>query len=138
VVYFTKWNINKQGGQKHPGPSNMIMLPTWKVFARAWGRKGGKQGGVLAPGANTHPCHDRGHPAYNRAVATSLNEIWSKVAPQVDEHKLTDATDIAGELNDKIDEFADVVAGRTTTQAKWKAMVNGDEGAKEQFFMAVV
>lgn len=129
VVYFSKWNINKS--------KNMFMLPTFKVYQKLFGKKGGKQGPIHVPAnVDGRPCHDRGHPKYNEKAQTALNSIWSKVAPKLDGHKLTSATDIAGELDGKIDDFADKVKGRSTTQAKWKSMVQGDANAQKAFHMA--
>ncbi len=129
VKYFSKWNINKSG--------NMVMLPTFKVYIKLFGKKGGKQGPIaIPPDVKGRPCHDRGHPKYNDNAQRALLSIWSKVAPQVEEHKLTDATDISGELDDKITDFEDKVNGRSATQANWKAMVDGNAGAQKAFYMA--
>jgi hypothetical protein len=129
VIYFTDWNINKS--------DNMIELPTFKVFQNAYGKKGGKQGGVLQPQSVGLACHTRGHPKYNENVQTALTGIWAKAKPKVDEHKLTSAEDISGELDGKIGDFKFTIEGRATTQANWKKLVNGDASAMMIFYMAV-
>jgi hypothetical protein len=92
---------------------------------------------VVPPDVVGRPCHDRGHPPYNIKAQKALNSIWSKVAPQIDDHKMTSATDIGGDLDGKISAFAAKVAGRPTTQASWRSMVaQGNAAAIKAFYMA--
>lgn len=130
VKYFSKWNINKS--------DNMVMLPTFPVYQRLFGKKGGKQGPiVIPPDVQGRPCHDRGHPTYNDKAKTALNSVWAKVVITLDVHKLSDATDISGDLDGKITDWEKKVAGRNATQANWKAMVaGGSPSAQKAFYMA--
>jgi len=129
VQFFSKWNINKS--------DNMKMLPTIPVYARYYGKKGRKQGPVVVP-ANVmgSPCHDRAHPTYNDYAKTALMSVWSKVQITLDGHKLSDATDISGDLDGKVKSWAKKVAGRPTTQANWRAMCAGSPAGLAAFAMA--
>ena len=131
VKFFSKWNINKT--------DNLVMLPTFKVFMALFGKKGGKQGVNYVPvGVNKHACHDRGHPLYTDNARIALNDVWGLVNLTLDKHGLLEkADDIGGELDSKITSWKKKVTNRSTTQAKWRDMVNGDDSARKNFYMAV-
>jgi hypothetical protein len=125
VKYFTEWNINVD--------KNLKMLPTTKWYQKRFGKRGGKQGPIPA---DDRPCHNWGHKIYNEKVGTALMSVWSQVVITLDVHKLDDATDIAGELENKRSDWEDKVTGRSGTLANWKAMYDGTPGAHNHFTMA--
>jgi hypothetical protein len=134
VKYFSKWNINKK--------KNMKMLPTIPVYQKLYGKKGLKQGLISVPKALIgrllgRPCHDRRHNVYNDNVKDKLLPVWAKVKVKLDKHdKISEATDIGGDLDTQIGVWAAKIRGRKTTQENWRAMCAGDEAALDQFAMA--
>jgi hypothetical protein len=136
LKYFTKWNINDS--------DNLMPMPTRKAYQNAYGKKGGKAGGImpsLTAGTNIYsnlPCHQPtswGHTDYNVEVKADLIKVWSKVSIQVKNHKL-DANDVSTDIVAIKNTWkGSLETGRVPSQANWIAMIKGTANAHNNFTM---
>jgi hypothetical protein len=142
LKYFTSWNINLG--------YNLLPMPTRKAYQNAYGKKGGKAGGVMpslsvpaalgSPGItySNLPCHQPtswGHTVYNVDVKADLISIWAKVKMTIKNHKLN-ANDVSSDINATKDVWkASLETGRVGSQANWHAMQHNIGKAYNNFTM---
>jgi hypothetical protein len=136
LKYFTTWNINDS--------ANLMPMPTRKAYQNAYGKKGGKVGGVmpqLSDAGTTYshlPCHQPtswGHTDYNDKVEKDLLNVWSNVTVKVKNHKL-DANDVSADITSKKNTWKGrLESGRNPSLANWRAMMTGSGNAHNHFTM---
>lgn len=131
LKYFTKWNINEK--------PNLLLLPTRKVYQKAYGKKGGKQG--VTKIVSNLPCHQPtswGHTIYNDKVEKNLLNVWANVTITIKNHKL-DANDVSGDIDTIRGTWEGrLTGGRVGSIQNWQAMMQGQAGAHNNFTMVAM
>jgi hypothetical protein len=102
ILRGTKWCVNKK--------RNMIALPLWGHTVKWYKKKAGR------PKFEDLPNHNRDHGRYLDDVKTALKALIKAAKAEKDDHGKLEDIDIAGELDDKADDFKKILKTRGSTR----------------------